>query len=174
MRTYIVCLMLMAAALAAHANDAAPAQVRAAFSPECEGLLLEHLGRATQEVRAAIFTVTRLGVAEALMQKAAKGVDVRIKVDAEQARDVELMADLVARLRRSRVKVDTIHVPQPRYGAKMHHKFVVVDRRWVITGSANWTKSGTLANWENVLAIDSPELAAKFRREWDRIQSMSD
>lgn len=172
---WLLGLVLLAAVVdATGAESSAPARVRAAFVPECEGLLLEHLARATQEVRAAVFTFTRRGVAEALIEAAARGVDVRLKVDADQARDLELMAELMALLRQGRVAVEEIRMPSVRYGADMHHKFAVVDGRWVITGSANWTKSATSVNWENVLAIESPELAARFRREWERIRSRDD
>jgi phosphatidylserine/phosphatidylglycerophosphate/cardiolipin synthase-like enzyme len=60
----------------------------------------------------------------------------------------------------------------------MHHKFVVVDDRSVITGSANFTSSGlhgdagkprTRGNVNHLLRIDSPALAAVFRREFERM-----
>ena len=160
-----------ALASATAATPLAQARAQAAFTPDCEGLLLEHLATATQEVRAAVFTITRHGVADVLIARAAAGVDVRIKVDAAQVRNVELMAELVAMLRRAKVNVEEISMPPARYGANMHHKFAVIDKRWIITGSANWTKAGTAYNWENVLAIDSPELAAKYLKEWNNIQN---
>ena len=58
----------------------------------------------------------------------------------------------------------------------MHHKFVVIDDRIVITGSANFTSSGihgdagkasTRGNVNHLLRFDSPELAAVFRREFE-------
>ena len=57
----------------------------------------------------------------------------------------------------------------------MHHKFMVIDQRQVITGSANFTSSGihgdfgkasTRGNVNHILRIDSPELAALFRAEF--------
>ncbi|MEA5622571.1 DUF655 domain-containing protein [Nostoc sp. UHCC 0251] len=58
----------------------------------------------------------------------------------------------------------------------MHHKFVVVDNRIVITTSANFTLSDTsgdftnsssLGNANNFLQIDSPELASLFTEEFN-------
>ncbi|MBD2330033.1 phospholipase D-like domain-containing protein [Alkalinema sp. FACHB-956] len=58
----------------------------------------------------------------------------------------------------------------------MHHKFMVVDGRWVITTSANWTTSDVLGdvgvpasrgNANNFLKIDSPELAKLFTEEFN-------
>lgn len=57
----------------------------------------------------------------------------------------------------------------------MHHKFMVVDDRWVMTGSANWTLSGlhgdmvapeSRGNANALLRIDSPELAAIYTDEF--------
>ncbi|MBK1988626.1 DUF655 domain-containing protein [Sphaerospermopsis aphanizomenoides BCCUSP55] len=58
----------------------------------------------------------------------------------------------------------------------MHHKFVIVDNRFVIITSANFTLSDTsgdfsnsssLGNANNLLKIDSPELANLFTEEFN-------
>jgi competence ComEA-like helix-hairpin-helix protein len=58
----------------------------------------------------------------------------------------------------------------------MHHKFVIVDNRWVIKTSANFTLSdihgdytnpSSLGNANNFMEIDSPELAALFTEEFN-------
>ncbi|MBF2064202.1 MAG: DUF655 domain-containing protein [Calothrix sp. C42_A2020_038] len=58
----------------------------------------------------------------------------------------------------------------------MHHKFIVVDNRFVIVTSANFTlsdvhgdysKPETLGNANNLVKIDSPEIAAVFTEEFN-------
>lgn len=58
----------------------------------------------------------------------------------------------------------------------MHHKFLVADRRWVVTGSANFTLSGlhgdaaeasSRGNANSLLKIDSPSLAQQLTAEFD-------
>ncbi|NEQ44171.1 MAG: competence protein ComE [Leptolyngbya sp. SIOISBB] len=58
----------------------------------------------------------------------------------------------------------------------MHHKFMVVDGRTVLLGSANWTTSGvhgdfateaSRGNANALLQINSPELAAVLEEEFD-------
>lgn len=58
----------------------------------------------------------------------------------------------------------------------MHHKFMVVDQRWVITGSANFTLSGihgdaaephSRGNANSLLKIDSPSLAQQMTAEFN-------
>lgn len=52
----------------------------------------------------------------------------------------------------------------------VHHKFVVIDDKIVITGSTNWSDSGFFSNDENLLVLDSPELAAKFSQHFERLK----
>lgn len=58
----------------------------------------------------------------------------------------------------------------------MHHKFAIVDGQTVVSGSANWTPSGihgdfarpeSRGNANHLLRIESPDLAAQFREEFE-------
>jgi len=51
----------------------------------------------------------------------------------------------------------------------MHHKYVIRDSRSVWTGSTNWSDD-SFTRQENVVAVvDSPPLAAAFRREFEQL-----
>ncbi|HEY9909188.1 MAG TPA: DUF655 domain-containing protein, partial [Thermosynechococcaceae cyanobacterium] len=49
------------------------------------------------------------------------------------------------------------------------HKFGIVDRKIVITGSHNWTDAANNGNDETVLVLHSPVIAAHYHREFDRL-----
>ena len=51
----------------------------------------------------------------------------------------------------------------------MHHKFVVIDKRYVWTGSYNTTYRGAHTNDNNVVWIDSVPLAENFTKEFETI-----
>jgi len=53
----------------------------------------------------------------------------------------------------------------------MHNKFLVMDRRWLWTGSTNVTATcmGAEYNANNAIAIDSPELAQVFSNEFSQM-----
>lgn len=51
----------------------------------------------------------------------------------------------------------------------MHNKVVVIDNELVITGSANFTETGFFKNNENVVFIESREVADYYRREIDNM-----
>ncbi len=42
---------------------------------------------------------------------------------------------------------------------RLHDKVIVIDHRWVVEGSMNWTKTALFGNWESATLIDSPDLA---------------
>lgn len=62
-----------------------------------------------------------------------------------------------------------IGTPRLARGDKLHHKFAVIDNKTVITGSFNWSPSAAHTNDETLLIIESPQLAAQFTREMDRM-----
>ena len=51
----------------------------------------------------------------------------------------------------------------------MHHKVMIIDHQIVITGSYNFTASAETTNDENVVIIFSPEVAAKYMEEFQRV-----
>lgn len=55
----------------------------------------------------------------------------------------------------------------------MHHKVIVVDERFVITGSYNFTSRAERTNDENLLIIEDPVLAAAYLGEFERVFSQA-
>jgi phosphatidylserine/phosphatidylglycerophosphate/cardiolipin synthase-like enzyme len=56
-----------------------------------------------------------------------------------------------------------------------HHKVIIIDGRWVVTGSFNFSNNANENNHENVLVIDNPEIAdaylLEFEKRWDEAVS---
>jgi phosphatidylserine/phosphatidylglycerophosphate/cardiolipin synthase-like enzyme len=63
----------------------------------------------------------------------------------------------------------TVGTPQLPQGDLLHHKFAVIDRQTVITGSQNWSAAANHTNDEVVLVIENPQIAAHFDREFERL-----
>jgi phosphatidylserine/phosphatidylglycerophosphate/cardiolipin synthase-like enzyme len=64
----------------------------------------------------------------------------------------------------------TLGVPTLPAGDLLHHKFAVIDRQTVITGSHNWSNAANYHNDETLLTIrDNPIVAAHFAREFERL-----
>jgi phosphatidylserine/phosphatidylglycerophosphate/cardiolipin synthase-like enzyme len=144
------------------------AQIEAAFDKECETVLLNAVEGAQAEILAAVYSLTSRPIVAALNEAADRGVHVRLKYDARQAK-FEAMEKALADLRKHKVKCQAITI-QPEYAA-MHHKFMVIDHRRVLTGSFNYTTAAATVNDENLVLIDSPSLADKFVDEFTSTKS---
>jgi len=56
----------------------------------------------------------------------------------------------------------------------MHHKVIIIDQQIVITGSYNYTVAAETTNDENLVIIFSPEVAAKYMEEFQRVYGQSE
>jgi phosphatidylserine/phosphatidylglycerophosphate/cardiolipin synthase-like enzyme len=84
--------------------------------------------------------------------------------------------DALIMLRNSSVPIIDDTADRSKGSGLMHHKFVVIDDRTVVTGSANFTLSGihgdfsnpeTRGNANHLLVIRNPQLARIFTEEFD-------
>ena len=128
--------------------------------PELDDALAGLFDEASSEIAVSIYELNRPRIFEALGAAVERGVDVRFVGDGDEDEDegYELMAELGVdmSLRKKRDRI-------------MHNKFVVVDQRWVWTGSTNFSENGVLRNNNHGLLIDSPELADLYLEEFDQM-----
>jgi phosphatidylserine/phosphatidylglycerophosphate/cardiolipin synthase-like enzyme len=87
-----------------------------------------------------------------------------------EARGADTEYSEFGRLRRARPPLDVLTDGNPYI---MHHKVIILDDRIVITGSFNFTANADESNDENVLVIHSPEVAARYRAEFERIYAQA-
>lgn len=139
-----------------------------AFGENCEALLLKHIGRAREEMLVAIYTITRKSITEALVEARKRGVDVNVKYDAK-ASEWRGMRQAIGFMKRRGIRCTAITYGD-EYG-KMHHKFVVIDRERVLTGSYNFTTAASISNHENLLCLESEAVAQAFAREFEAVKS---
>ncbi len=114
---------------------------------------------ASEQVDVAAFDLDAVPIVNALIELEKRGVVVRVVTDTDNA-------DLTAinRLRRNGISV----VEDKRSGL-MHDKFVVIDGRVVYTGSLNFTTNGAYCNNNNLVRIESPQLAENYTAEMDEM-----
>lgn len=138
-------------------------EVSAYFSPgeDCLDALRDAIAQAQTELLICVFTISDDRIASSLLQRRKDRLRIQLIADNDKMHD---KGSDVLRLFRSGIQVRTDVSPH-----HMHHKFMVVDRKVVLTGSYNWTRSAERYNRENLVRIDEPELAASFAREFERI-----
>ncbi len=142
--------------------DGTPVEVY--FSPDDHPLarLLALLDQAQHEVLFLAFNLTQDDLAERLIRLHEQGITVRGVFEAQQV--AYSQGNDYRRLREAGLAVRLDGNPH-----NMHHKVFVIDGRWVVTGSYNFTRSAEERNDENMLVLDSPPLAAFFKKEFERV-----
>ena len=139
-----------------------------AFNEECEGVVLECIGKAEESIVVAAYAFTRARIAAALAEAHQRGVRIEIKMDVNQA-EFPGAQKLIEFLRGEGVPVAMIRTAG-EYSA-MHNKFMVFDMRWVVTGSYNFTTVAQVSNWENLVWLESADMAEQYKQAWDAIVS---
>jgi len=137
--------------------------VTAMFSPS-DGVLakiLDELSTAESSVDMMAFSFTSKEIAAKLRSLSASGVKVRCLFDGSQAENPYSKDDS---LKKAGIKVKI----SPNHAGRMHHKVIIIDGRAVITGSYNFSGNAEMHNDENVLIIDSKDVAAKYGEEFQR------
>ena len=134
------------------------------FSPDDHpaARITELLNSAQHSIHFLAFSFTTDDFGDALIDRASAGVTVWGVMEAGQVRsnpgteyDRLLQAGLEVRLDGN-----------PEH---MHHKVFIIDEQIVIFGSYNFSLSAETRNDENLLVIDSPELAQQFMQEFERV-----
>ena len=139
-----------------------------AFNEECEDVVLEGIEKSRESIWVAAYAFTRTRIAAALVRAHQRGVRVEVKMDVNQA-EFAGAQKLIEWLRREGIPVTLIHTAGD-YSA-MHNKFMVFDLRWVVTGSYNFTTTAQVSNWENLVWLDSADMAEQYKQAWDAIVS---
>jgi cardiolipin hydrolase len=129
-------------------------------------VIIEQLKDAREEIVVAMFMFTSDDLAKTL-RSMGKRVRVRLLMDKNQWGDLKKQHHSVIDVLSSQeVNVKLVDL---KGDARFHHKFTVIDRKTVVTGSYNWTIQGDKDNYENILIIEDANLAAQYFSEFERI-----
>jgi phosphatidylserine/phosphatidylglycerophosphate/cardiolipin synthase-like enzyme len=159
-------------------------------------MVLRAINEANSEIFVAVQELSLPSIAEALVRRHREGVRVKVVLDNnystpwseqhqidlsphQRLRQTQLQAlggpDAVLLLRQAGVPMIDDTADGSSGSGLMHHKFLVADRRIVVTGSANFTAScihgdaedsRTRGNVNHLLRFQSPELATIFAAQF--------
>ncbi len=166
---------------------------------DLEALVLQSIEQAERQILVAVQELSLPRIATALVRKHRQGLDVRVVLENTYStpwsqqhpaglsshlrrRNAQLQqlgwGDAVLILQRGGVGLIDDTADGSAGSGLMHHKFMVIDGRMVVTGSANFTPScihgdpedpRTRGNANHLLRLQSPELAASFQAEFARL-----
>ena len=165
------------------------AQVRLKFSPAAKdvareqtsnGLIATAIAGSKKSIDMALFVASDRYLSSILQDKSQQNIPIRALVDSRFAyRDYSITLDMWGIQSAKDCKlgtnnawkqpIKTVGVPNLVTGDLLHHKFAVLDRNSVITGSHNWTLAGNHTNDEALVVIQNDKVAAHYQREYDRL-----
>jgi len=140
------------------------ARYEVGFSPDRGSLelVLKAIGQAKKEILVASYSFTSKPISEALLASSRRGVAVKVVADKKSNGTRYSAATFLAN--------QGVPVRLNGHYAIHHHKFLVIDKVTIETGSLNYTASAATKNAENALVIwNAPSLAATYATEWKRL-----
>jgi phosphatidylserine/phosphatidylglycerophosphate/cardiolipin synthase-like enzyme len=139
------------------------------FSPD-DGVLqhlVDLINTAQQSIYFMAYSFTSDPLAEAILERAAAGIIVTGVMDESQANGNQ--GGEYQHFLESGIDVRLDGNPK-----SMHHKVLIIDDRIVVTGSYNFSNNAETRNDENTLIIFSPEIAAFYKAEFERVLAMAE
>lgn len=138
--------------------------VKIHFSPDDHfrsNYLIPLLVSAKQSVHFMAFAFTSTDIANTLVTLKQQGIEIKGVFDKSQSGQSYSQYDDLAKL--------NVDVLLDGNSYKLHHKVMIIDHRYVVTGSYNFTQNAESNNDENSLIIDSTNLAAIYEKEFSRV-----
>lgn len=159
----------VAGADAPRARTPIDAQLRPVFDEDYLAVAQELVNRAQEEIYLSIYLfktqdqgrARSTALQETLIRAARRGVEVRVLFEHPRRTD-----DFLYRANRDTALEMAdfgIGVRWDDPETRMHSKMMVVDQRWTLMGSHNYTVSAFKYNRETSVLIDAPEFAAQAR-----------
>lgn len=118
--------------------------------------LVPLINNASKYIYIPTFLVTDKTMMNALINAKKRGVDVKIIVDAVNAKSQYSKHHIM--------RENGILVKTENYAGKLHSKSMIVDDKYVVIGSMNFSYSGNNKNDENLIVIKNPNAAIFYRK----------
>lgn len=146
----------------AQEQEPVQASIKTYFSPNggAQEAIVNALGQAKKSVRMQAFLLNNPHITDALVQAHKRGVDVKVIIDKKVEASKKDHGGILARSGIP-VKVDDQH-------PSAHNKTIVIDGKTTIAGSYNFVEKAEKRNAENLLIIDSPEIARRYTEDWEK------
>ena len=153
----LFCLLFLSSALLLHPTEVnLNTTASVFFSPKggCTQAIVDTTEQAKTEILVQAYSFTSQPIAEALVNAYKRNIKVEIILDKSQLTAKSSMLSYVASAGIP-TYIDSKH-------AIAHNKIMIIDRKTVITGSFNFTKSAEEKNAENLIILPSKELAKEY------------
>jgi len=135
------------------------------FSPgdDCRRAILDACHSARRSLDICVFTISDNRLSETIIACHKRGITVRIISDDDKSHDD---GSDIHYLSTQGIAVKTDNSPN-----HMHHKFAIIDKRQLLNGSFNWTRSASERNQENIMISHHPKAIAEYQARFEQLWS---
>ena len=127
--------------------------------------VLPLINNAKKYIYIPTFVLTDKKVVDALINAKNRGVEIKVIIDALNASAKYSQHE---ELRKNGISVKT-----ENYAGKLHSKSMIIDDKYTIIGSMNFSKSGENKNDENLILFENSEIAKFYKQfflyQWNKI-----
>lgn len=116
------------------------------------------IARAKKTILVQAYFFTASNIADALIEAHQRGIDVRVLVDSSQP---SYRHTKIHRMAQQGIPVAIDKTP-----GIAHNKVMIIDDRYVLTGSFNWTHAAEHRNTENLLLIQGKSINQAYKKVW--------
>ncbi|OHD14159.1 MAG: hypothetical protein A2Y41_05495 [Spirochaetes bacterium GWB1_36_13] len=139
------------------------------FEAECmEKMLLTLIQNAHEKIELALYGFEgNPGLTEALIQAKKRKVNLEIVSDF----DSEIQDGFQSLILEKMKNLPGEGIISLRFGntnAIMHNKYMIVDSKWVLTGSTNWT-DGIQTHFNHMILLKNPLLAKEYQKDFKKM-----
>ena len=124
--------------------------------------LTNFIDQAEKSIYGALHELDLISVAELLKKKSAQGVYIELLLEERWLEELDNIAAYEILKSAPNIKV----TPDYRKSGLMHNKYIIVDKKYVWTGSANWTFNGFFRNYNDGLIIGNTEIAKEYYKNY--------
>lgn len=134
------------------------AETKVYYSPKggARDAIIDCINKAENEIKIAMYSFTDPVILEALEKANRKQIKIYLILDYLQSKGRYALTE----------KLDEFCIMKIMRGINggiMHHKMIIVDDNYYITGSYNYTTGAYKKNYENVIVIDDKDIVARVQ-----------
>ena len=135
------------------------------FSPENPNKLnniIEKLESAKTSLDIAMYTLTNIQLINTIMKCYNNKVKIRIILDYKMTKRYSWF---LKELLENNILIKT----NDNEEETMHHKFAILDNKYIFNGSLNWSENGVTKNHENILFLENEQIVTQFSAQFEEL-----
>ena len=144
---------------------------------QIRSIVTTHIKEAQSSILIACFSLTDFEIADLLKKAHNKGIIVKVITDftnmTEKYSKIKSLVEVKIPVYYYTSELNQNPSQKGSRYARMHHKFLIIDKKFGINGSMNLTKTGQKDNIENIVILREPDTVSDFIEEFERIRQQS-